>query len=163
MQSANMAYNQPIWHAISQYGIQPANMAYNQPFRDGKFDFFNVALLWYIHYIVVVHKSSLILLPQSCMIFYICFNFAARCFSWTFSFVVGVINFVIVTPRTERIACILCMHLGACRFFTHLTVLMHPKKWILWNCIQLHFIFLAPTRMGSHWELLWKITLSHIA
>ena len=28
---------------------------------------------------------------------------------------------------TERIACILCMHLGACRF-THLTALMHLKK-----------------------------------
>ena len=26
-----MAYNQPIWYAISQYGIQPANMACNQP------------------------------------------------------------------------------------------------------------------------------------
>ena len=29
---------------------------------------------------------------------------------------------------TERIACILCMHLGACRFFTHPTALMHLKK-----------------------------------
>ena len=55
---------------------------------------------------------------------------------------------------TERIACILCMHLGACRFFTHPTALMHLKKLILRKCIQLHFIFLAPTRMGSHWELL---------
>ena len=39
-------------------------------------------------------------------------------------------------------------------FFTHPTALMHLKKWILRKCIQLHFIFLAPTRMGSHWELL---------
>ena len=30
--------------------------------------------------------------------------------------------------RTERIACILCMHLGACRFFMHPTALMHLKK-----------------------------------
>ena len=29
---------------------------------------------------------------------------------------------------TERIACILCMHLGACRIFTHPTALMHLKK-----------------------------------
>ena len=28
----------------------------------------------------------------------------------------------------ERIACILYMHLGACRFFTHPTTLMHLKK-----------------------------------
>ena len=55
---------------------------------------------------------------------------------------------------TERITCILCMHLGACRFFTHPTALMHLKKWILRKCIQLHFIFLAHTRIGSHWELL---------
>ena len=39
-------------------------------------------------------------------------------------------------------------------FFTHPTTLMHLKKWILRKCIQLHFIFLAPTRMLSHWELL---------
>ena len=45
---------------------------------------------------------------------------------------------------TERIACILCMHLGACRFFMHTTALMHLKKWILRKCIQLHFIFFAP-------------------
>ena len=54
---------------------------------------------------------------------------------------------------TERIVCILCMHLGSCRFFTHPTALMHLKS-ILSKCIQLHFIFLAHTRMGSHWELL---------
>ena len=29
---------------------------------------------------------------------------------------------------TERIACILCMHLGACRFSTYPTALMHLKK-----------------------------------
>ena len=45
---------------------------------------------------------------------------------------------------TERIACILCMHLGACRFFMHPTALMHIKKRILRKCTQLHFIFLAP-------------------
>ena len=56
--------------------------------------------------------------------------------------------------RTERIACILRLHLGACRSFTHPTALMHLKKWILGKCIQPHFIFLAPTWMGSHWELL---------
>ena len=39
-------------------------------------------------------------------------------------------------------------------FFTHPTALMHLKKRILRKCIQLHYIFLAPTRMGSHWELL---------
>ena len=55
---------------------------------------------------------------------------------------------------TERIACILCMHLGACRFFTHPTALMHLKKWILIKCILLHFIFLAHKRMGSRWEIL---------
>ena len=54
---------------------------------------------------------------------------------------------------TERIASILCMHLGACHFFTHPTALMHLKS-ILSKCIQLHFIFLAHTRIGSHWELL---------
>ena len=48
---------------------------------------------------------------------------------------------------TERIACILCMHLGVCRFFTHPTALIHLKKWILRKCIQPHFIFLAPSRM----------------
>ena len=51
---------------------------------------------------------------------------------------------------TERFACILCMHLGACGFFTHPTALMHLKKWIFRKFIQLHFSFLAPTRMGSH-------------
>ena len=54
---------------------------------------------------------------------------------------------------TEIIACILCMHLGACRFFTHPIALMNLKS-ILSKCIQLHFIFLAHTRMGSYWELL---------
>ena len=39
-------------------------------------------------------------------------------------------------------------------FFTHPTALMHFKKWMLRKCIELHFIFLAPTRMRSHWELL---------
>ena len=29
---------------------------------------------------------------------------------------------------TERIACILCMHLGEGRFFTHPTALMHLRK-----------------------------------
>ena len=29
---------------------------------------------------------------------------------------------------TERIRCILCMHLAACRFFTHLTALMHLQS-----------------------------------
>ena len=56
---------------------------------------------------------------------------------------------------TERIACILYMHLGACRFFTHPTALMHLKS-IFSNCIQLHFIFLAHTRMGSLLLLLLK-------
>ena len=50
--------------------------------------------------------------------------------------------------NTKRIACILCMHLGACRFFMHPTALMHLKS-ILCKCIQLHFIFVAHTRMGS--------------
>ena len=54
---------------------------------------------------------------------------------------------------TVRITCILCLHLGACRFFTHPTALMHLQS-ILSKCIQLHFIFLAHTRMGSHSELL---------
>ena len=54
---------------------------------------------------------------------------------------------------TEIIARILCMHLGACRFFPHPTALMHLKS-ILSKCIQLHFIFLAHTRMGSHLKLL---------
>ena len=31
----------------------------------------------------------------------------------------------VVVWFTERIACILRMHLGACRFFTHPTALMH--------------------------------------
>ena len=48
---------------------------------------------------------------------------------------------------TERIACILCMHLGACRFFTHPIALMHLKS-ILSKCLKLHFIFFAHTRMG---------------
>ena len=30
--------------------------------------------------------------------------------------------------NTERIACILCMHLAACRFLTHLTALMHLQN-----------------------------------
>ena len=30
--------------------------------------------------------------------------------------------------HTERIACILCMRLNACRYFTHPTALMHLKK-----------------------------------
>ena len=51
---------------------------------------------------------------------------------------------------TERIAFILCMQLGACCFFKHPTALMRLKKLILRKCIQVHFIFLAPTRMGSH-------------
>ena len=51
---------------------------------------------------------------------------------------------------TERIACILCMHLASWPFFRHITALMHLKNWILRECIELHFIFLAQTRMGSH-------------
>ena len=39
-----------------------------------------------------------------------------------------------VLKITERIACILCMHLGVCRFFTHPTALMHLKS-ILRKCI----------------------------
>ena len=35
---------------------------------------------------------------------------------------------------TEKIACILCMHLGACRFFMHPIALMHLKK----NLKQMH-------------------------
>ena len=33
-----------------------------------------------------------------------------------------------VSECTERIACILSMHLGECRFFTHPTALMYLKK-----------------------------------
>ena len=64
---------------------------------------------------------------------------------------IGTLSYLnrVKTLFTERIACILCMHLGACRFFTHPTALMHLKS-ILSKCIQLHFIFLAHTRMGSH-------------
>ena len=55
---------------------------------------------------------------------------------------------------TERITCILCMHLGACRFFTHPTALMHLKN-ILSNISKTpEFYFFAHTRIGSHWELL---------
>ena len=40
------------------------------------------------------------------------------------------VNFYLIykSRYTERIACILCMHLGACRFFTHPTALVHIKK-----------------------------------
>ena len=50
---------------------------------------------------------------------------------------------------TERIAWILCMQQVACRFFQHPTALIHLKKLILSKCIQLNFIFLAHTPMGS--------------
>ena len=33
-----------------------------------------------------------------------------------------------IHTSTERIACILCWHLGACRCFTHPTAVMHLKK-----------------------------------
>ena len=54
-----------------------------------------------------------------------------------------------------------CMHFVHAPRCVHPTALMHLKKWIFRKWIQLHSIFLALTRMGSHWELLLKFTLSH--
>ena len=61
---------------------------------------------------------------------------------------------------TERIVCNLCICVCTYRcvsFFYTPNCINAPqksKKWILIKCIQLHFIFLAHTRMGSHRELL---------
>ena len=66
-----------------------------------------------------------------------------------FTFRIIAVNLSINYLCTERIACSLCMHLGACRFVTHPAALMHLKS-ILSECIHLHFNFLAHYRMGSH-------------